>query len=371
MKVLTVVGARPQFIKAAAVSRELRKCHDEILVHTGQHYDADMSDVFFQELGIPDADFNLQVGSGAHGAQTGAMLAALEPVVVQERPDWVLIYGDTNSTLAGALVATKLHIPVAHVEAGVRSFDWRMPEEVNRFLSDMAADLLLAPTQTALANLARENVRGRVLWVGDVMLDLLDGASPALDKRLGIVEGIGLHPGDYYAATVHRADTTDDPAKLEAVLSAMAALDKPVVWPMHPRTRQRIADFGLERYQSKFWLAPVGYFDMLALVRSSAAVLTDSGGLQKEAAFLGVPCITLRDTTEWVELLEHGWSVLTGPDSASIQDAVRRLNSRNPGGQEALRQAFGGGRAAVRIVEALAMGPVGRATAVTSGAVGS
>ncbi|MBM3267057.1 MAG: UDP-N-acetylglucosamine 2-epimerase (non-hydrolyzing) [Candidatus Sericytochromatia bacterium] len=353
MLVLTVVGARPQFVKAAAVSRPLRHVHEEYLVHTGQHYDADMSDVFFRELGIPAPDVNLEIGSGAHGAQTGAMLAALEDIMVARKPDWVLVYGDTNSTLAGALAAAKLHIPVAHVEAGVRSFNWRMPEEINRVLTDAAADLLLAPTQTALAHLSREGVHGRIAWVGDVMLDVLDGAAPALERNSAVRDRLGFRPGEYYAATLHRAENVDEPASLEAILAAMRDLDRPVVLPLHPRTRRRISEFGLERYATPNWISPLGYFDMLALVRQSAGVLTDSGGLQKEAAFLGVPCVTLREQTEWPETVEHGCNRLAGADRERILSAVADL--RGPNGSADLRTYFGGARASGRIVDALSL----------------
>ena len=350
MKVLTVVGARPQLIKAAAVSLVLRREHEEFLVHTGQHYDFGMSEIFFQELGIPAPDANLGIGSGPHGAQTGAMLAALENVITREKPDWGMIYGDTNSTLAGALAAAKLHVPVAHVEAGVRSRNWRMPEEINRVLSDAAADLLLPPTEAAVAHLLREGVHGRVVWVGDVMLDavkMFSGQPSAILDRLGLV------PGGYYVATVHRAENTDDPVRLRGILEAFSWLDKPVVLPLHPRTRKAVADLGFSDLATGLWVDPLGYLDMTVLVRNAGVVLTDSGGLQKEAAFLEVPCVTLRTETEWPETVEFGWNLVVGADTEAIVDAVKVSQERpgKPIGE--LLRLFGGGQAAERITAAL------------------
>lgn len=356
MKVLTIVGARPQLIKAAAVSRVLRRAHREFLVHTGQHYDYGMSEIFFRELGIPDPDVNLGIGSGGHGAQTGAMLAAIEPLIERERPDWALVFGDTNSTLAGALAAAKLHVPVAHVEAGVRSGNWRMPEEINRVLTDAAADLLLAPTGTALTHLAREAVHGRVVWVGDVMLDALKGVDGAADGA-SLLSRMGVERGGYLVATLHRAETVDDAGRLENVLSALASLDMPAIVPLHPRTRKRISEFGLERFQSPGWVEPLGYLDMMNLVRNAALVLTDSGGLQKEAGFLGIPCVTLREETEWPETLESGWNRLAGTDPERIAAAVADVRSGRMTPIEDLHGLFGGGIAAERVVRAMEAGP--------------
>ncbi len=351
-KILSVVGARPQFIKAAPVSRALRRRFTEVLVHTGQHYDAGMSDVFFRELGIPAPDHHLGVGSGSHGAQTGAMLAGIETAIMTEKPDWVLVYGDTNSTLAGALAAAKLHVPIAHVEAGLRSGNWSMPEEINRVLTDAASDLLLAPTHDAVEHLAREHVHGQVRRVGDVMLDALKLFEPAM-ARSAALETLGLEPGHYAVVTVHRAENTDDPARLAAILAGLARLDTPVVFPMHPRTRQRIADHGLFDLRSAGWIDPLGYLDMLALVRCASMVLTDSGGLQKEAAFLGVPCVTLRDQTEWPDTLELGWNTLVGADADRLVEAARSARSRPSGSIAELHERFGGGLASERICEAL------------------
>lgn len=353
MKILTVVGTRPQFIKAAAVSQVLRRRFREILVHTGQHYDPGMSEVFFEELGIPEPEIHLGIGSGTHGAQTGAMLSALEAVILRETPDWVLVYGDTNSTLAGALAAAKLHVPVAHVEAGVRSGNWQMAEEINRVLTDAAADLLLAPTRTALDHLAREGVHGRVVWVGDVMLDLARAVS---NCGSDILERLGLRDRPYLFATVHRAENTDNPARLQDILEGLARLELPVVFPVHPRTRKMIAQFGLERYRTDLWIDPLGYVDTAALVRGARAVLTDSGGLQKEAVFHGVPCVTLRGETEWPETIEAGWNRLAGSDPAAIAQAVawacEPASARPSLGD--LLERFGAGKASERVAAALA-----------------
>jgi UDP-GlcNAc3NAcA epimerase len=326
MKVLSIVGARPQFIKAAAVSRVLRERHDEVLVHTGQHYDYAMSGVFFDGLDLPPVDVNLNVGSASHGHQTGAMLAAIEEVLCAHRPDWVLVYGDTNSTLAGALAAAKMCIPVAHVEAGLRSFNRRMPEEVNRVLCDHVSELLLCPSETAVRNLANEGISRNVHLSGDVMLDVLhwaveraQGAAPeALRKP-------GHRPGEYLLATLHRSENTDDPTRLAGIVRALNALAEPIVLPLHPRTRKVIAEHGLRFAPQVDVIDPVGYVDMAALTRSARMVLTDSGGLQKEAYWLGVPCVTLREETEWVETVAAGWNVLAGFDPTRIVSAVQTM----------------------------------------------
>jgi UDP-GlcNAc3NAcA epimerase len=329
MKITSIVGARPQFIKAAALSRAVRKRHEETLVHTGQHYDYTMSGVFFDGLDIPKPDVNLGVGSGQHGAQTGAMLSGIEQVLLSARPDRVLIYGDTNSTLAGALAASKLHIPVVHVEAGLRSFNRRMPEEVNRVVADQLADLLLCPSDTAATNLAAEGITRGVHVVGDVMLDVLNWAKErAEDAANGILSRLGLKPGQYLVTTVHRSENTDDRARLSALLKAFNALEEPVVFPVHPRTRKVID--GDSHYQLRphvRLIEPLGYFDMVALSRSARLILTDSGGLQKEAYWLGVPCITLREETEWVETVDAGWNTLAGADTEKIVHAVRSLSA--------------------------------------------
>ena len=354
MKVVTVVGARPQFIKAGPVSRVLRQHHTEILVHTGQHYDENMSAVFFAELDLPQPDVNLGVGSGPHGAQTAAMLVGIEQVLLAEKPDWVLVYGDTNSTLAGALAAAKLHIPVAHVEAGLRSFNRVMPEEINRVLTDHVADLLFCPSQTAVANLAQEGITRGVHLVGDVMADALAYAAERAPTHSDIVQRLGLVEKGFLLATVHRAENTDNPARLRAILDAFAALDEPIVFPVHPRTQARIAklESQLATRNSQFTnlksIAPVGYLDMVRLMQAARMILTDSGGIQKEAYWLGVPCVTLRDETEWVETVQAGWNVLAGVDTGRITAAVREFVL--PESRPAL---YGDGRAAARTVNAL------------------
>jgi UDP-N-acetylglucosamine 2-epimerase (non-hydrolysing) len=343
MKVLSIVGARPQFVKCAPVSRELRRVHEEVLVHTGQHYDYLLSEVFFRDLEIPAPDYHLEIGSGSHGVQTGRMLAAIEEVIGKEEPEIVLVYGDTNSTLAGALAAAKVHVPVAHVEAGLRSFDRRMPEEVNRVLTDHCSDLLFCPTETAVANLAAEGITRGVHLTGDVMVDALQ-ENLALAKERATVD---LPATGYFLATVHRASNTDDPVALRAIMAAFALLEAPVIFPVHPRTRKKFAEYGIRPAENVRIVEPLPYFDMLAALAGARAVLTDSGGVQKEAYILEVPCVTLRENTEWVETLEDGWNVLVGADAGRIVaeadaagDARRRHSSR-----------FGDGHAAERIAE--------------------
>ena len=345
MKVLSVVGARPQFVKCAPVSREVRKVHEEILVHTGQHYDYLLSEVFFRDLGIPAPDYHLEIGSGSHGVQTGRMLAAIEEVIAKEEPEIVLVYGDTNSTLAGALAAAKMHVPVAHVEAGLRSFDRRMPEEVNRVLTDHCSDLLLCPTATAVRNLAAEGVTAGVHLAGDVMVDALRENLPLAEERSTALADFGLSPKGYFLATVHRASNTDDPAALRAIMEAFSHLDGPVVFPVHPRTQKKLAGYGIAPAANVRVVEPLPYFDMLALLSGARAVLTDSGGVQKEAYILEVPCVTLRENTEWVETVEDGWNVLVGADTDQIvAEAEKVAGSRSP--QSA---RFGDGHAAERI----------------------
>jgi len=312
-RVLSVVGARPQFVKAAAVSRAMAAVHGlhEVMVHTGQHFDASMSDVFFEELAIRPPAHHLAIHGGTHGEMTGRMLPAVEAVLDRERPDLVLVYGDTNTTLAGALAAAKLHLPVVHVEAGLRSFNRRMPEEINRVLTDHLSTLLLCPTSAAVRNLADEGIRRGVHHVGDVMYDASRFAAAQAEERSRILERLGLQPGSYVIATLHRAENTDDRAALERALSYLRdhGGDGPVVLPLHPRTRQAVArhDLSLEGIVT---VEPLGYLDMTRLVRSARVVLTDSGGLQKEAYFHGVPCVTLRAETEWVETIACGWNRL-------------------------------------------------------------
>ncbi|MDN7025428.1 UDP-N-acetylglucosamine 2-epimerase (non-hydrolyzing) [Methanoculleus sp. FWC-SCC1] len=350
MKIVSVVGARPQFVKCAPVSRDLRRRHDEVLVHTGQHYDHGMSAVFFAELAIPKPDYNLAVGSGSHGRQTGAMLAAIEDVLIKEEPDLVLVYGDTNSTLAGSLAAAKLHIPAAHVEAGLRSFDRTMPEEINRVVSDHVADLLFCPTGTAVANLRSEGVTAGVHLVGDVMLDALLYNRTIAEERSQILETLDLAAGGYCVATVHRQSNTDDRRALTRLVDAFAALAEPLVFPVHPRTVKFLREFNLyDRLASASHvrlIEPLGYLDMLQVLAHARLVLTDSGGVQKEAYMLEVPCITLRENTEWVETVEDGWNTLVGTDTAAIIAAASEFAPA--GGQRAV---FGDGNASRKIAE--------------------
>ena len=335
MRIVSIVGARPQFVKAAAVSRELRTKHDEVLVHTGQHYDDNMSRVFFDELGIPKPDHNMGVGSDGHGSQTGRMLAGIERILLKTKPDCVLVYGDTNSTLAGALAAAKLHIPVAHMEAGLRSFNRKMPEEINRVLTDHVSSILFCPSRTAVSNLKREGVTKGVHLVGDVMHDALLFASRRATKKSAILRSLGLIQKEFLLATVHRAENTDDPNRLRAIMIALQELAEvePVVFPVHPRTRKRLKSLGAVPKGKRFHLIdPVGYLDMVMLEQSARMILTDSGGIQKEACWLKVPCLTLRDETEWVETVAAGWNKLVGADSKKIVRAARffRPSLRNP-----------------------------------------
>ena len=350
MKIVSIVGARPQFIKCAPVSRELRKEHEEILVHTGQHYDHGMSAVFFEELAIPEPDYNLGIGSGTHGRQTGAILGAIEDVLEKEEPEIVLVYGDTNSTLAGALAAAKMHVPVAHVEAGLRSFDRRMPEEVNRVLTDHASDILFCPTATAVRNLAAEGVTEGVFLVGDVMVDAMNHNRTIAEERSRILEDAGVRSGEYLVVTVHRPSNTDSRENMAAIIGALGEAGVPVAFPVHPRTRKFLLGYGLlaAMPENIRITEPLGYLDMLRLMAHAKKILTDSGGVQKEAYMLGVPCITLRENTEWVETVEAGWNVLVGAEGEGIVDAIRQFS---PGFLQ--KKIFGEGDASLRIREIL------------------
>jgi len=348
MKIVSVVGARPQFIKAAAVSRVLRSRSNlrEVLLHTGQHYDSNMSDIFFKELDIPDPDFNLEVGSGSHAFQTGMMLKGIEEILLKEKPDWTLVYGDTNSTLAGSLASTKLHIPVAHVEAGLRSFNRTMPEEINRIVTDCISDLLFAPTPTAIENLTREGLEKNILFTGDVMFDSVIYYKNVIvkDPEKYRIPGI---PGQYLLATVHRAENTDNIENLKNIFRAFEQLGIPIILPIHPRTR-KIVMSAVRVPGNVQIIDPVGYLQMLKLTLDSIKVLTDSGGLQKEAYFLGKQCITLRTETEWVETLHDNWNIITADQPRKIIEAV---NAPIPTASR--KNEFGKGNAAQIIVSAL------------------
>jgi UDP-GlcNAc3NAcA epimerase len=348
MKVVSIVGARPQFIKAAMVSRLLRDQHTEILIHTGQHYDYEMSQVFFEELGLPEPDVNLDVGSGSHGWQTGQILIHLEEVLLAEKPDWVLVYGDTNSTLAGALTAAKLGIRVAHVEAGLRSFNRAMPEELNRIVTDHLSDLLFCPSQTAVDHLTTEGIKDGVHLVGDVMADVLEFAKRHSQDRSEILKRLKLAGRGYLLATIHRAENTDDSKRLTNILAAFDALNEPLIFPVHPRTRKAMEALAYTPAAHVHLIEPVSYLDMVRLARSARLILTDSGGLQKEAYWLGVPCLTLRDETEWVETVETGWNVVVGANTERIVQAVESFSP--PANQPTL---YGDGHTAERIVQAL------------------
>ena len=349
MRIVTVIGNRPQFVKAAAVSRPLRERHEELIVNTGQHYDDELSRVFFDELGVPAPALELGIGDGSSTSQTWRMLQALEPALEEMRPDLVLVYGDTNSTLAGALAAAQRQVPVAHVEAGMRSFDTSMPEELNRVLTDHASDLLLCSTPTAVANLEREGVAGEVQLVGDAMADVTLAFAPVAEEKSNALAELGVAPGEYVLATAHRAGNVDDPARLLMLVELLEAVPGPVVFPLHPRTRARLEAAGLmERVARLRVTPPLGYLDFLTLARNARAVLTDSGGVQKEAYLLGTPCVTMRDTTEWVETLETGWNVLVDLDAPA---ALRALERPPPEGERP--ELYGGGRAGERISAAL------------------
>jgi UDP-GlcNAc3NAcA epimerase len=358
VKIATVIGARPQFIKAGPVSIALRAALTsgsqikEVLIHTGQHYDPEMSQVFFDELRLSTPDYNLGINGGTQGQQTGRMLEAVEEILASESPDCVLTYGDTNSTLAGALAGAKLHIPVAHIEAGLRSFNRRMPEEINRVMTDHLSQLLFAPTETAMTNLNREGVREGVFLVGDVMQDAIAEHVAIAERKSRILQNLGVVPGEYFLATVHRAENTDDLDRLVGITQALSVLarETAVIWPVHPRTGKCLER--ISRDLGKVGVVPpIPYLDMLALERGARVILTDSGGVQKEARWLGVPCVTLRDETEWIETLEGGWNRLAGADTAKILEATAGAKTI---GEAECRPIVRPSGAAIRIAKELA-----------------
>ncbi len=353
MKIISVVGARPQFIKLSSLSKELRKKHREIILHTGQHYDDELSQIFFSELSIPKPDYNLGIGSAEHGEQTGKMLGSIEEVLTFEKPDLIIVYGDTNSTLAGALAAAKQNIPVAHVEAGLRSFVKSMPEEINRVLTDHVSSLLFCPTPTSIKNLKKEGITKGVYLVGDVMYDSLKENLVVANRKSKIMKKLTLQKKEFYLITVHRAENTDIKENLEKIIPIVIHLDKKVVFPIHPRTRKRLSEFSLlDRLLSKHDLLlidPVSYLDMLVLEKGARYVLTDSGGVQKEAFFLKTPCLTLREETEWVETVESGWNSIVG---LAIKKIEQNLNKTVVSSQS-VRTTFGDARASQNISKLL------------------
>lgn len=345
MKIASIVGARPEFIQAFPVSRAIRQKHREILIHTGQHYDYKMSQAFFDDLELPDPDYNLDVGSGAHGFQTAQIMIRLEAVLESEKPDVVIIRGDTNSTLAAALVASKLHIPLAHIEAGERSYNRLMPEEINRLVADTLSDLHLCASQTAVRRLAAEGITHSVRWVGDVMYDLLIQLMPIAEKKSKILDELGLGEREYSLVTIHRSENTDDLRRLREIVYAMNQVGERIVFPVHPRTRKALTDIDLQMSENVIAIDPLGYFDMVLLERNARLIATDSGGVQREAYFHGIPCLTLRDETEWIETVDAGWNILVGANSKRIIE--NWFDFSPPTDRPAI---FGDGHAASKIV---------------------
>ncbi|MCD5425148.1 MAG: UDP-N-acetylglucosamine 2-epimerase (non-hydrolyzing) [Methanosarcinaceae archaeon] len=347
MKIVSIIGARPNFVKCSPLSREITKKFDEVVIHTGQHYDYEMNKIFFNELNIPEPEYHLDIGSGTHGEQTGEMLKGIEAVLIKEMPDMVLVYGDTNSTIAGALAASKLHITIGHIEAGLRSFDKKMPEEINRVLTDHCSDILFCPTETAVKNLKNEGITEGVYLTGDVMVDVLKENIKIAEKKSTILDELDLKSKEYYLSTLHRAENTDNVEKMKNIVDAFCEIEN-LIFPCHPRTEKCLKEFGLwDRLKENVKIVkPVGYLDMLILEKNANKILTDSGGVQKEAYILKVPCITLRENTEWVETVEDGWNVLVGADKEDIIEAMDEFMPE--GGQ---RNVFGNGDASERIVE--------------------
>lgn len=351
MRVLTIVGARPQFIKSSPFSKAVRQFHNEYLVHTGQHFDNEMSDIFFKQLGIPEPDVNLGVFGGTHAQQTSQMMMGLEKVLIEQAPDWVIVFGDTNSTLAGALVASKLQIPIAHVEAGMRSYNRTMPEEINRVLTDHVSDLLFCPTPVAVENLKQEGINKGVLLTGDIMVDAVmrniesARANSSIHKELGLSEA-----SNYVVATIHRPANVDIPAKLKEIFEGLGSLNFSVIFPLHPRTRKILNSTTIPVYKNIHIIDPLGYQDMLAIVDQATVLVTDSGGLQKEAYILKTPCVTVRTETEWTETVESGWNRLAAPERNAIVSGVQEASLQKP---DSHPDFYGDGNAAKRMVAAL------------------
>lgn len=346
MKIITVIGARPQFIKASSVSQYLRLYHKEILIHTGQHYDLNMSDIFFDELEIPKPDYNLSIGSGNHGFQTGNMLIKLEEIYLKEKPDMVVVYGDTNSTLAGALCASKLLIPIVHIEAGVRSFNVKMPEEQNRILTDHISKILFTPTDTAKNNLLAEGILDNIYNVGDVMFDSIIKYKELAKKQSCIIEKLNYSNKGYILATIHRAENTNSINRLSNIIEALNESDEDIILPLHPRTKKYIENYGIIIGDNIKVIEPIGYLDMIQLEANSRKIITDSGGMQKEAYFMKKICITIRDETEWVETVESGWNIIVGANKYKILEAITNTISGKK-----YTQLFGDGKAALKIID--------------------
>lgn len=355
MKICTVIGARPQFVKAAVVSAEFakHKSVNEIIIHTGQHYDPAMSEIFFRELNVPNEKYNLEIGSGSHGLQTGRMLEKLEDILLKEKPDFVLIYGDTNSTLAGALAASKMHIPIAHIEAGMRSFNRKMPEEINRIVADHLAEINFCSTKTAIGNLKSENLGKTGVLVGDVMFDCSLKFADFAEKLYDPFAKFAVEKDGYALLTCHRAENTDHKGCLSEIVKAVNSISErmPVLYPVHPRTRKFLNEYGLSFSGNVKLIAPVGYLEMILLEKHASFIMTDSGGVQKEAFFYRVPCITMREETEWVETAELGWNRITGADSRKILAAFADFAKNRPAKTGA--KPYGNGDAAAKIVKKL------------------
>ncbi len=349
-KIVSIIGARPQFIKAGPLSKELRKYFTEVLVHTGQHYDYGMSDIFFEELDIPEPDYNLGICGGTHGKMTGEMLKKIEEVLLMERPDAVIVYGDTNSTLAGSLAAVKRHIPIGHVEAGLRSYNRMMPEEINRVISDQISKWLFIPSEVSKKNLEKEGITEGIYIVGDIMCDAVMNNSKRANERSKILDSLKLEKQNYFVATIHRAENTDYKERLSAIFDMLASVPGKIILPLHPRTNNKVMEYGIEYPGNILIVDPVGYLDMLELMQNSAAVLTDSGGIQKEAYYLNIPCITLRDESEWVETVEAGWNFITGADKEKFACALSELKSVRKIVHPFL---YGDGKTAEKIVDIL------------------
>jgi UDP-N-acetylglucosamine 2-epimerase len=348
MKIVSIVGVRPQFIKASVVSKELRKKYEEILIHTGQHYDYEMNQIFFEELKIPKPNYYLGIGSGSHGFQTGEMLKKIEEILIAENPDLVLTYGDTNSTLAGALAASKLHITNVHVESGLRSFDKSMPEEINRILTDHCSDCLLCPTENAVKNLKKEGITENVYLTGDVMVDSLISNKKLAERKSEILDKLELKSKEYSVSTIHRASNTDNEDKLKNIIAALFELNGTIVFPLHPRTEKYLRKYGLyKKLEASVKLVkPLGFFDFIKLMTHAKMIFTDSGGIQKEAYILKVPCITLRENTEWIETVEDEWNVLVGSKKDKILEMAKNFHPS----PKTHKNRFGDGSASEKIV---------------------